>query len=95
LVAGGARAGSRGPREFDGWIASGAKTSLDTLAEGIGRYRAAGGKRAVVTNIAADLSAPTEALDDRAPFTCAAAPMRRPGASGRSGTSASTTRCWC
>jgi len=57
----------RAAREFDGWIASAAKTSLNTLTEGIGRYRAAGGKRAVVTNIAADLSAPTEALDDTAP----------------------------
>jgi hypothetical protein len=64
----------RGPREFDGWIASGAKTSLQALTEGIGRYRAAGGKRAIVTNIAVDLAAPTEPLPDGAPFHLRCAP---------------------
>jgi alkanesulfonate monooxygenase SsuD/methylene tetrahydromethanopterin reductase-like flavin-dependent oxidoreductase (luciferase family) len=64
----------RAAREFDGWIASGAKTSLQALAEGIGRYRAAGGKRAIVTNIAVDLSAPTEPLPDSAPFHLRCAP---------------------
>jgi alkanesulfonate monooxygenase SsuD/methylene tetrahydromethanopterin reductase-like flavin-dependent oxidoreductase (luciferase family) len=64
----------RAAREFDGWIASGAKTSLQSLTEGIGRYRAAGGKRAIVTNIAVDLSAPTEPLPDTAPFHLRCAP---------------------
>ncbi len=64
----------RAAREFDGWIASAAKTSLNTLTEGIGRYRAAGGKRAVVTNIVIDLSAPTEVCDDDAPFHLRCAP---------------------
>ena len=64
----------RAAREFDGWIASGAKTSLQALAEGIGCYRAAGGKRAIVTNIAVDLSAPTEPLPDAAPFHLRCAP---------------------
>jgi alkanesulfonate monooxygenase SsuD/methylene tetrahydromethanopterin reductase-like flavin-dependent oxidoreductase (luciferase family) len=64
----------RAAREFDGWIASGAKTSLQALSEGIGRYRAAGGKRAIVTNIAVDLSAPTEPLPDTAPFHLRCAP---------------------
>jgi len=58
----------RAAKEFDGWIASGAKTSLNTLAEGIARYRAAGGTRAIVTNIAVDLTAPSAALDADAPF---------------------------
>jgi len=55
-------------REFDGWIASGAKTSFDALASGIEIFRAAGGGRAVVTNIAFDLDAPTERVPDDAPF---------------------------
>jgi alkanesulfonate monooxygenase SsuD/methylene tetrahydromethanopterin reductase-like flavin-dependent oxidoreductase (luciferase family) len=59
---------ARAAREFDGWIASAAKTSFATLADGIRRFRAAGGKRAVVTNIAADLSATGRADDDGAPF---------------------------
>jgi len=58
----------RAAKDFDGWIASGAKTSYATLADGIRRYRDAGGTRAIVTNIAADLSAPTEPLADDAPF---------------------------
>lgn len=58
----------RAAREFDGWIASGAKTSFATLADGIQRYREAGGRRAIVTNIAADLGHPTEAMPDDAPF---------------------------
>jgi alkanesulfonate monooxygenase SsuD/methylene tetrahydromethanopterin reductase-like flavin-dependent oxidoreductase (luciferase family) len=48
----------RAAREFDGWIASAAKTSYAALADGIRRYREAGGKRAIVTNIAADLGHP-------------------------------------
>jgi alkanesulfonate monooxygenase SsuD/methylene tetrahydromethanopterin reductase-like flavin-dependent oxidoreductase (luciferase family) len=58
----------RAAREFDGWIASAAKTSFATLADGIARFRAAGGTRAIVTNIAADLEEPTAPLDDQSPF---------------------------
>jgi alkanesulfonate monooxygenase SsuD/methylene tetrahydromethanopterin reductase-like flavin-dependent oxidoreductase (luciferase family) len=58
----------RAAKDFDGWIASAAKTSFSALAEGIRRYRAAGGTRAIVTNIAVDLSQPTTALADDAPF---------------------------
>jgi alkanesulfonate monooxygenase SsuD/methylene tetrahydromethanopterin reductase-like flavin-dependent oxidoreductase (luciferase family) len=58
----------RAAKEFDGWIASAAKTSYDTLADGIRRYREAGGKRAIVTNIAADLDAPTDPMSDDVPF---------------------------
>jgi alkanesulfonate monooxygenase SsuD/methylene tetrahydromethanopterin reductase-like flavin-dependent oxidoreductase (luciferase family) len=58
----------RAAKEFDGWIASGAKTSVATLADGIRRYREAGGTRAIVTNIAVDLDAPTGAMDEDTPF---------------------------
>ena len=64
----------RAAREFDGWIASAAKTSFSTLAEGIRRYRDAGGRRAVVTNIATNLDEPTGALDDTSPFHLLCAP---------------------
>ena len=58
----------RAAREFDGWIASAAKTSYATLAEGIRRYREAGGKRAIVTNIGTDLTHPADPMPDDAPF---------------------------
>ncbi len=58
----------RAAREFDGWIASAAQTSYATLADAIQRYRDAGGKRAIVTNITADLDQPTDAMPDDAPF---------------------------
>lgn len=65
---GGQRWIPRAAQEFDGWIASGAKTSFNTLAEGIKRYRDAGGQRAIVTNIAVDLEVATTPADDDAPF---------------------------
>src|SRR3989441_9875476 len=58
----------RAAKDFDGWIASAAKTSFDALAEGIPRYRAAGGTRAIATNLAVDLAAPTTALPDSEPL---------------------------
>ena len=64
----------RAAREFDGWIASAAKASFATLAVGIAGFRAAGGKRAIVTNIAADLEEPTATLGDLAPFHLRCAP---------------------
>jgi alkanesulfonate monooxygenase SsuD/methylene tetrahydromethanopterin reductase-like flavin-dependent oxidoreductase (luciferase family) len=64
----------RAAKEFDGWIASAAKTSYATLAEGIRRYREAGGTRAIVTNIAVDLSAPTTPMADTEPFHLRCAP---------------------
>jgi alkanesulfonate monooxygenase SsuD/methylene tetrahydromethanopterin reductase-like flavin-dependent oxidoreductase (luciferase family) len=65
---------TRAAKEFDGWIASAAKTSYATLAEGIRRYREAGGRRAIVTNIAVDLAAPTTAMADTEPFQLRCAP---------------------
>ncbi|MGH7385512.1 MAG: LLM class flavin-dependent oxidoreductase [Candidatus Rokuibacteriota bacterium] len=71
---GGQRWIPRAAQEFDGWIASAGRTNLNTLTEGIGRYRAAGGKRAIATNIAVDLAAPTEACPDDGPFHLRCAP---------------------
>ena len=65
---GGPRWVGRAAKEFDGWIASAGKTNLGTLTDAIRRYRAAGGKRAIVTNISVDLSGPTEPCPDDGPF---------------------------
>jgi alkanesulfonate monooxygenase SsuD/methylene tetrahydromethanopterin reductase-like flavin-dependent oxidoreductase (luciferase family) len=64
----------RAAREFDGWIGSGVRSSFATFAGGIQRYRAAGGKRAIVTNIPVDLESPTAAVGDDAPFHLRCAP---------------------
>jgi alkanesulfonate monooxygenase SsuD/methylene tetrahydromethanopterin reductase-like flavin-dependent oxidoreductase (luciferase family) len=71
---GGQRWIPRAAQEFDGWIASAAMTNFRTLAEGIRRYRNAGGQRAIVTNIQVDLTAPSAALADNAPFHLRCAP---------------------
>jgi alkanesulfonate monooxygenase SsuD/methylene tetrahydromethanopterin reductase-like flavin-dependent oxidoreductase (luciferase family) len=62
----------RAANEYDGWMASGALTTFRVLAEGIKRYRDAGGKRALVSTIDVDLSAPTTAWseDDRFSLRC-------------------------
>jgi alkanesulfonate monooxygenase SsuD/methylene tetrahydromethanopterin reductase-like flavin-dependent oxidoreductase (luciferase family) len=59
---------ARAAKDFDGWIASAAKTSYATLADAIRRYRDAGGTRAIVTNIGADLTQPTTDMPDDGPF---------------------------
>lgn len=59
---------------YDGWIASAAKTSFNRLSDAIGRYRRAGGQRAVVTNLAIDLTAPRSDLDPDGSFTLACPP---------------------
>jgi alkanesulfonate monooxygenase SsuD/methylene tetrahydromethanopterin reductase-like flavin-dependent oxidoreductase (luciferase family) len=41
----------RAAKEFDGWVASGARSSWRLIAEGIARFRKLGGKRAVLTNV--------------------------------------------
>jgi alkanesulfonate monooxygenase SsuD/methylene tetrahydromethanopterin reductase-like flavin-dependent oxidoreductase (luciferase family) len=58
----------RAAKEFDGWIASAAKTSYATLKDGIRRYREAGGKRAIVTNIGTNLAEASAPMADDAPF---------------------------
>jgi len=59
---------ARAAKEYDGWIASGAKTSLETLAAGIARFRELGGKRALVTNIVVDLGREDEPMPADGPF---------------------------
>jgi alkanesulfonate monooxygenase SsuD/methylene tetrahydromethanopterin reductase-like flavin-dependent oxidoreductase (luciferase family) len=41
----------RAARDFDGWLASGYRRSPDEILSALGRYRAAGGRRAVVCAI--------------------------------------------
>jgi alkanesulfonate monooxygenase SsuD/methylene tetrahydromethanopterin reductase-like flavin-dependent oxidoreductase (luciferase family) len=53
----------RAAREFDGWIGSG-RTSFRLIAEGIKRFRDAGGKRAVLGTVSTDLREPTTAMSD-------------------------------
>ena len=56
----------RAAHDYDGWIASAAKTSFNRLAEGLRRFRELDGRRAIVTNIEVDLTAATAADDDGA-----------------------------
>ncbi|MBV8085237.1 MAG: hypothetical protein JO247_10530 [Chloroflexi bacterium] len=51
-------------QEFDGWMASGGRTNLQTLREGIKRFRDLGGKRALVATVAVDLGAPNRSMTD-------------------------------
>lgn len=64
----------RAAGEFDGWIASAAKGGR--LPEGIAGYRAAGGRRALVTNITVDLDGPDEPAEPGTPFTLNCSPRR-------------------
>jgi alkanesulfonate monooxygenase SsuD/methylene tetrahydromethanopterin reductase-like flavin-dependent oxidoreductase (luciferase family) len=59
---------TRAATEFDGWVGSGARSSVAALREGIRRFRDAGGTRAIATNIAADLAAPTTPMPADGPF---------------------------
>jgi alkanesulfonate monooxygenase SsuD/methylene tetrahydromethanopterin reductase-like flavin-dependent oxidoreductase (luciferase family) len=47
----------RAAREFNGWVASGARSSWRLIREGIARFRDLGGTRAVLTNVAVRLDA--------------------------------------
>ena len=58
----------RAARDYDGWMSSAGRTNLKTVAEAIGRYRSMGGKRAMVSTCAVDLTAPTTPLGDDEPF---------------------------
>jgi alkanesulfonate monooxygenase SsuD/methylene tetrahydromethanopterin reductase-like flavin-dependent oxidoreductase (luciferase family) len=57
----------RAAQEYDGWIASGL-TSFNAIAEGIKRYRDAGGKRAVLGTVSVDLKATHARLENNEPF---------------------------
>ncbi len=64
----------RAAQQFDGWLASSSR-SLNDLARGIQRYRAAGGRRALLASINVDLAGPAGRLDpDERPFTLECAP---------------------
>src|SRR5207249_5328786 len=54
----------RAAKDFDGWIGSGARSSVAALRDGIKRFREAGGRRAIATNIPVDLEAPTAPMPD-------------------------------
>ncbi len=56
----------RAAREFDGWVASGARSSWRLIREGIARFRDLGGSRAVLTNVAVrlDSAEPSSARPD-------------------------------
>jgi alkanesulfonate monooxygenase SsuD/methylene tetrahydromethanopterin reductase-like flavin-dependent oxidoreductase (luciferase family) len=63
----------RAAREFDGWVASGARSSWRLLREGITRFRGLGGRRAIVTNVAVDVqsgSASPDGPDDPCDLRC-------------------------
>lgn len=62
----------RAATEFDGWIASAAKGG--GLPEGIARFRAAGGRRALVTNIEVNLDGPDDPADPAKPFDLRCSP---------------------
>jgi alkanesulfonate monooxygenase SsuD/methylene tetrahydromethanopterin reductase-like flavin-dependent oxidoreductase (luciferase family) len=57
----------RAAAEYDGWIASG-RTSFNAIAEGIQRFRDAGGKRAVLGTVSVDLTVASTSLADDGPF---------------------------
>jgi alkanesulfonate monooxygenase SsuD/methylene tetrahydromethanopterin reductase-like flavin-dependent oxidoreductase (luciferase family) len=65
----------RAATEYDGWMASAGKTTFTALAEGIQRYRDAGGKRAMVGTLDVDLTAPTTSLGDDERFTLRCGPQ--------------------
>ena len=58
----------RAARKYDGWVASAGRTDARTLAEGIKRFRDAGGRRAVVCSVFFDLVGPRVPLADDRPF---------------------------
>jgi alkanesulfonate monooxygenase SsuD/methylene tetrahydromethanopterin reductase-like flavin-dependent oxidoreductase (luciferase family) len=58
----------RAVAEYDGWMCSAGRTNLETMAEAIKRYRALGGKRAMVSTCPVDLSAPAQRMGDDDPF---------------------------
>ncbi len=57
----------RAAHDYDGWIASGL-TSFNIIAEGIKRFRDAGGTRAILGTVSTDPRVPTTRLGDDEPF---------------------------
>ncbi len=58
----------RAARDYDGWLASGFFTTFRQLKEGIGRFRDAGGGRALVSTITVNLHAESTPFDEDARF---------------------------
>jgi alkanesulfonate monooxygenase SsuD/methylene tetrahydromethanopterin reductase-like flavin-dependent oxidoreductase (luciferase family) len=54
----------RAAREFDGWIGSGAHSTWRKVEDAIGRFRSAGGRRAVLASVVADLDGDEPATSD-------------------------------
>jgi len=74
----------RAAREFDGWVASGARSNWGLLASGIARFRGFGGTRAVLTNVPVRLTdgeaspdGPGDPCDLRCPRDVAVARLHR------------------
>ena len=66
----------RAAQEYDGWLASGHYTKgVKALADGIKRFRDAGGKRAVLANVRFDMSAPRQPLAEDGPFELMCGPQ--------------------
>ena len=59
---------NRAVRDYDGWICSAGRTSLNVMKDAISRYRDKGGTRAVVGTCPIDLSEPYQTLDPDGPF---------------------------
>jgi alkanesulfonate monooxygenase SsuD/methylene tetrahydromethanopterin reductase-like flavin-dependent oxidoreductase (luciferase family) len=64
----------RAAHDYDGWIASGFFTSFRQLREGIQRFRAEGGTRALVSTITVDLHAESAPFDQDARFNLECGP---------------------
>jgi alkanesulfonate monooxygenase SsuD/methylene tetrahydromethanopterin reductase-like flavin-dependent oxidoreductase (luciferase family) len=66
----------RAAKEYDGWIASGLNTSYNALAEGINRYREAGGTgRTLVATVNVNLKAQSEPFDPDKSFNLNCTPQ--------------------
>jgi len=64
----------RAVRDYEGWICSGARTSLRVFGDALKRYRDLGGTRAVVANCMVDLTASSRPLDDDENFNLRCGP---------------------
>jgi alkanesulfonate monooxygenase SsuD/methylene tetrahydromethanopterin reductase-like flavin-dependent oxidoreductase (luciferase family) len=63
-----ARSLARAATQFDAWICSAGRTSLNIMTEGLARYRDLGGRRAIVATIFTDLEEAGTELDPDGPF---------------------------
>lgn len=61
----------RAATEFDGWIGSGGKRTWEEVESSVGKFRAAGGRRAVLVSVIADLDEDRPQLpDERVHLRC-------------------------